>query len=177
MARHCKRFCLLFGAAWLLWGHAAARAYDEQASLDMGLGYAALGGAGYRWRQGPAAEFGAAIGLSEHTVLRGNLGYVTLLRQHHVEPTGRLRIEGLYQLDVLRVVPFFGIGATATTAQESAARVPLRAGGHLVLGIDYLLTRSWVFGIDLRSALLFEGAQRLSASDLTLRLSRMFETF
>lgn len=177
MARHCKRFCLLFAAVWVLSGPAGVRAYEEHASLDMGLGYSLLVGSAYPLRHGAAAELGAGIGLSEHTVLRGNLGYATLLHHSEIEPIGRLRVEGLYLLDVLQVVPFFGIGATATTAAESVARVPLRAGGHLVLGVDYLLTRSWVFGVDLRSALLFEGARLRSATDLSLRLSRMFETF
>ena len=177
MARHCKRFCLLFAAAWLLGGHAVAHAYEEQASLDMALGYASLVGSDYRLRQGAAAELGAGVGVSEHVVLRGNVGYATLVGRDDIQPTGRLRIEALYLLDVLQVVPFFGLGATVTTADDSAARVPLRAGGHLLLGVDYLLSRSWVFGVDLRSALLAEGPHLRSATDLSLRLSRMFETF
>lgn len=177
MARHYKRFCLICVAAWLLWRPAEARAYEEQASLDMGLGYSLLAGSAYPLRHGIAAELGAGIGLSEHTVLRANLGYTALLRNNDIEPVGRLRVEGLYLLDVLQVVPFVGIGATGTTAQDSPARVPLRVGGHVVLGVDYLLSRSWVFGVDLRSALLFEGSRLRSATDLSLRLSRMFETF
>ena len=74
-------------------------------------------------------------------------------------------------------MPFFGLGATVMTAVDSAASAPIRAGGHVVLGVDYLLSRRWICGLDLRTAILAEGHQLLSATDLSLRLSRMFETF
>ena len=117
------------------------------------------------------------MGLTESTVVRANAGYAALVRQQEVQHLGRFRLEALYLLDVLQVVPFLGLGATLTNAPDSAARVPLRAGPHLVLGVDYLLSRRWIAGLDLRSALLVEGGHLLCATDVSLRLSRMFETF
>jgi hypothetical protein len=177
MARLNKRFCVFAAGLWSLLCAAPALAYEEQASLDMALGYAFLTGPDRATRQGAGAELGAGIGLSDALVLRGSLGYAALARRDDVEQIGRLRVEGIYLLDVLQVVPFFGVGATLTTAQESSARVPLRPGGHLVLGVDYLWSRSWIVGLDVRSALLIDGHEWLSATDVSLRLSRMFETF
>ncbi|MDB4985436.1 MAG: hypothetical protein JWN04_614 [Myxococcaceae bacterium] len=181
MARHCKRFCLFVAALGWLGSSSEARAYDEQMSLDFALGYALLAAADRATSQGGAAELGVGFGASESIVLRANVGYAALAQRRDakrdVSQIGRLRAEALYQLDVLQVVPFFGLGATLTTAQDSAARLPLRVGGHIVLGVDYLLSRRWICGVDLRTALLTDGQQLLSATDISLRLSRMFETF
>ena len=177
MARHCKRFCLLLAATCALLASRTAQAYEEQLSLDLGLGYSLLAGPEHPLRQGGAAEIGAAMGLSASTVLRANAGYAALVRAQDVQHLGRFRLEALYLLDVLQVVPFCGLGATVSSAPDSTARVPLRAGPHLVLGVDYLLSRRWIAGLDLRSALMVEGGHLLNASDVSLRLSRMFETF
>jgi hypothetical protein len=181
MARHNKRFRLLVAALALLlsglFGSSRAAAYEEQVSVDAALGYALLTGPDSSSRQGLGAELGAGIGLSDVVVLRGTVGYAALLRKDDVEQVGRLRLEAIYLLDVLQVVPFFGLGLTLTTAQETSARVPLRPGGQLVVGLDYLLTRSWICGLDVRAALLVDGSELLSATDVSLRLSRMFETF
>jgi hypothetical protein len=46
-----------------------------------------------------------------------------------------------------------------------------------VIGVDYLATRRWNFGADVRSAILFESGQLLNATDVSLRVSRLFELF
>lgn len=196
MARHDKRFSFLLGVgaeeprAWLLRMVAvvaclltsgSARAYDEQVSLDLALGYA-LTVKDDVSAQGESIDVGASLGLSDAVVVRGALGYATLFESHfgerRVSHLGRLRVEGLYLLDVLEVVPFFGLGLTLTNNPDESASLPMRPGGHLLLGVDYLATREWVVGLDVRSALLFEGdGRRLSATDIALRVSRMFETF
>ena len=57
---------------------------------------------------------------------------------------GRLRVEALYLLDVLKVVPFLGLGASLTNNPDDSAPLPVRVGGHLVFGVDYLVSRSWI---------------------------------
>lgn len=180
MARHCKSFCTLAAIAWglvLTLGSGVARAYDEQASIDMALGYALLADESPSLH-GAALDLGASVGLSEAIVARSTLGYAAYVDRHDIAQLGRLRLEGIYLLDVLRFVPFVGLGATLTTNPDASARLPLRVGGHVVLGVDYLLSRSWTLGLDVRSALLVEGrGERLNATDVSLRISRMFETF
>jgi hypothetical protein len=180
MARHCKRFCVILAAALSLCalaGAGTARAYEEQASLDGALGYALLVRDDLPTRQGVGVDLGASIGVYDTVVLRGTLGYALLSDAERREHVGRLRMEGMYLLDVLAVVPFFGLGATLSTAQHSDANVPLRPGVHLLLGLDYLLSRSWILGLDVRTGVLFEAGDMLNATDVSLRFSRMFETF
>jgi hypothetical protein len=198
MLRHCKSFCLVLAVATGFVGlapHTPARAYDEQASLDAALGYALVVDDA-AIAQGPSLDFGASLGLSDAIVARAALGYAlavggrgarasTRAEQRETSSLGRLRVEAVYLLDVLQVVPFFGLGASITnnpdgtgTSESDPAQLPVRLGGHLVFGLDYLLSRSWIVGLDVRSALLFAGAgERLSGTDVALRVSRMFETF
>lgn len=196
MVRHDKRFSFLLGprveerraCRWhivavvaCLLTSGSARAYDEQASLDLALGYALTVDDGAS-AQGESVDVGASFGLSDAVVARALLGYATLVEARYgerdISHLGRLRVEGLYLLDVLQVVPFFGLGVTLTNTPNEAASLPVRPGGHLLLGVDYLVSRSWLVGLDVRTGVLFEGdGQRLNATDIALRLSRTFETF
>jgi hypothetical protein len=180
MARHCKRFRVILAVVAGLLASAVpggAHAYEDQLSLDGALGYALLARDDYPTRQGAGVDLGLGYGIADTVILRGTLGYALLSDGQRHEQIGRLRAEGLYLLDVLKAVPFFGLGATLTTAQHSDASVPLRPGVQLVVGLDYLLSRSWIAGLDVRSGLLFEAGDTLSATDVSLRFSRMFETF
>ncbi|MET0287890.1 MAG: hypothetical protein ABW352_25600 [Polyangiales bacterium] len=183
MARDRKRFGTGIAIASLLWlvGLGQARAYDEQWSLDGALGYALLARDDGPTSQGASVDLGASWGVSDSIVLRGTLGYALLAhatrRETVYEHLGRLRAEGLYLLDVLKLVPFLGVGLTLSTAQHGAQEIPLRPGVHLLLGLDYLASRTWSAGIDVRSGILFESGELLSATDVSLRLSRMFELF
>lgn len=196
MVRHDKRFSSLVrscaqevralpwhivAAVACLLTSSGARAYDEQASLDLALGYALTVDDGAS-AQGASVDVGASLGLSDAVVARAMLGYATLVEPRYGERDiahlGRLRVEGLYLLDVLQVVPFFGLGVTLTNNPNDTASLPLRPGAHLLLGVDYLVSRSWLVGLDVRTAILFVGdGQRLNATDIALRVSRTFETF
>ena len=177
MARHCKAFPLFAATLWLLLGSRGARAYEEQASLDSALGYVLIVDADERTSQGLGLDLGAGIGISDLGILRGSLGYAALVSQAELRHAGRARIEALYLLDVLQFVPFFGLSAVLVAAETSSARVSLRPGGQLLLGVDYLLSRAWLLGLDVRSGMLIEGGRMLSATDVALRVSRLFETF
>jgi hypothetical protein len=168
MARDCKLFGVGIAIVALLSlaGVQRARAYDEQGSLDGALGYALLAREDAPTRHGAGVDLGASLGVSDSVMLRGTLGYALLADgSRH------------YLLDVLKLVPFFGLGATLTTAQHTRQDVPLRPGVHLVLGLDYLASRAYTVGLDIRSGILFESGHLLNATDVSLRLSRMFELF
>jgi hypothetical protein len=175
MARDRKSFGI--GLAIAMFATSNARAYDEQWSLDAAAGYALLVRDDWPTRQGTGVDLGATLGVSDSVMLRGTLGYAFLADTHRHEHLGRLRAEGLYLLDVLKLVPFFGVGVTLTTAQHSEQELPLRPGVHLVLGLDYLASRSWNVGADARSGILFESGALLNATDVSLRVSRLFELF
>lgn len=179
MACDCKRFGTIVAVVSLalLGAVRKAGAYEEQWSLDGALGYALLVRDDWPTRQGAGIDLGAGIGLWDTVVVRGSLGYALLSDGARREQVGRFRAEGIYLLDVLQLVPFFGAGITLTTAQHSDAQVPLRAGVHVVVGLDYLLSRAWIVGLDVRSGVLFEAGDPLNATDVSLRVSRMLEMF
>jgi hypothetical protein len=180
MARHCKTFSLLWAAlAGLLVAAPphTARAYEEQVSLDLAIGYTRLADAAQLPESALAADLGAGFGVSDLGVLRASLGYAALLEHGRIAHAGRVRVEALYLLDVLQVVPFFGVGGSLTIAQGRGPSVSGLPGGHVAFGLDYLLSRSWIIGVDARTGFLSETTGFVSVSEVALRVSRLFETF
>ena len=182
MPRHCTRFRLSAGLAGglalALSGVGTAHAYEEQASLDGSLGYALIVPDSDLPTHGALFDVGAGIGLGDVAVLRGSLGYARFHDQERgTVHGGRLRVEALYLLDVLQVVPFFGLGGSLLLAPNEADALRVRPGAHLVVGVDYLASRSWVVGVDVRPGVLFEDGSVRSATEVALRVSRMFELF
>ena len=176
MARHCKVFPLIAALAWQLLATPSARAYEDQASLDAALGYVLLADGDGDPVQGPGVTLGAGLGLSDLGILRADLGYAALFAQGALRHAGRVRVEAAYLLDVLQFVPFFGLGVSLLVS-EGADHAQLRPGGHLVFGVDYLVSRTWILGLDVRTGVLLDGSRALSATDVSLRVSRLFETF
>ncbi len=185
MLRHCTAFCAAAALAWGPIGNPRARAYEDQASLDAAPGYALVVDGSGRTLQGPSLDVGGGVGLSDLGILRASAGYAALFADGTLRHAGRARVEALYLLDVLRFVPFFGLGASLVAlgaggpAREprSARQAQVWPGGHLVFGVDYLQSRTWIFGLDVRSGFLLDGSRLRSATDVCLRVSRMFETF
>lgn len=177
MARRCKHLWLLLG---VLLGLAAARgtahAYAEQASFDAAAGYLAIARAPRLPAHGATLDLGAGLGVGESVVLRGALGYAHLREDGARANAGRLRLEGLYLIDVLRAVPFVGVGASLLLAARPGDDARLHPGAHLVLGLDYLASRAWVIGVDVRTGIVADDGLR-SATEVGLRVSRMFELF
>jgi hypothetical protein len=184
MARHCKAFLLVLARSSALlvvcvcvWS-GRAMAYEDQASLDLALGATLTAGAETLALAGPEVAAGGSLGLSDLFVLRGQLGYSPLFDPGQVQHVGRARVEAAYLLDVLKFVPFFGLGASLWLYRSSENDTFLvRPGGHLLLGLDYLWSRSWTLGVDVRIGLVIEPSDVASANEAQLRLSRMFDLF
>lgn len=182
MPRHCTRFRLWAGLVGgllpALLGGQTAHAYEEQASLDGSLGYALIVPDSDLPAHGAVIDLGASLGLGDVAVLRGSLGY-GFFRDESRDSVhgGRLRVEALYLLDVLQVVPFFGLGGSLLLAPDATDALRVWPGGHLVLGVDYLASRRWTFGIDVRPGILVEDGSIRSATEVALRISRMIELF
>lgn len=180
MARHCKHFWRSVGLALGLAApaYAPARAYEEQASLDGSIAYTLLVPDAVLPMHGAALDLGAGLGLGDVAILRGSLGYA-LLRDGETPArhAGRLRVEALYLLDVLQVVPFFGAGASLIATRPSDEAFRVLPAGHLLLGVDYLASRRWIVGLDVRTGVVVEEGRVRSATEVALRISRMFELF
>jgi hypothetical protein len=56
-----------------------------------------------------------------------------------------------YQLDVLQIVPYFGVYAALYEVGGGNVTRQVKLGAQLALGLDYVYSRELVFGIDLRA--------------------------
>jgi hypothetical protein len=134
-----------------------ARAYEDQLSLGIGAGYA------YATQQhashhGAYFQLEASLGVSPSWSLRGVLGY----GEHPASPRlsqGLLGVEALYLVDVLELVPYTGIGLDGL-ASVTAADTQLSFGAHPVLGIDWLLDRSFLLGLCARPIFVLSALDR-----------------
>lgn len=180
MRRRYRAFAFVAATFSGLFGNFAlagpARAYEEQASLDLAVGY---GGVLHSDAVGPhlaALDVGASLGIRDFLVLRGALGYGLAAGDHPPKSMARGRVELAYLIDVLQWVPFFGLGAGFWLG-DGAQGFFARGAGHAVVGLDYLATRQWTVGVDVRTGFLVGGSDVLSFTEGQLRLSRMFELF
>ena len=154
-----------------------ARAYEEQMSVDLALGYAGVANSEALASQQLALDAGVTFGIADWLLVRSALGYGALFDgQHDLAHAARLRLEGAYLLDLLQWVPFFGLGG-GLWATRDAAGPAIRPTGHLVFGLDYLATRSWTVGCDVRIGMVWVHTEAKSFTEGQLRISRMFDLF
>ena len=122
-----------------------ARAYEQELSLGLEAGFAhALG------PDLPGARFGfhGSYGIDDTWTVAAQLGY-------SFHPTdaplhvGEAALELLYVIDVVRVVPYFGIGASYFGTLRDG-EIGGEGGAHIVGGAHYYLSREWAVGLDVR---------------------------
>ena len=134
---------------------APALAYEDQLTLEAGLGYTAMPS------ELTAQHFiglntALGVGLSDAWTLRTAAAFGYGVQSDH--PTtdlyARLSLEGYYLIDIVQLVPYAGIGLGAT----------LMAGSDLVIaptimasaGADYLLNRTLILGVAYRLDLIID---------------------
>jgi hypothetical protein len=155
-----------------------ARAYEEQLSADLALGYGGLAANAQLPDQLTSIDVGAAVGMSDWLVARTAFGYAALLGDGHPVHVGRGRFELAYMLDILQWVPLLGIGGGLWALDEpSSSGLRLRPTGHLWLGLDYLASREWTVGVDVRTGALWQRGEVSSFTEAQVRFSRLFELF
>ena len=151
---------------------APARAYEDQYTLGIGLGYAhAFPEAAPH--PGALAELNASLGLDPIWTAR-----VRVAGAWHPSENALYRglagAELLYMIDILELVPSLGVGVdglltrvpAAAPDGDSALRGDLAA--NLVLGLDYLLSRDLSLTFEARPFLL---VTRVKDEPLYLQLS------
>ncbi len=156
---------LLVAALLGVWlASSPAAAYDGQLTLDVGAGWGiapVLEGPNH----GPSLALGTTVGFDD----TWGMGFYAAWAVHPVfdageaaEPVpdpvqvGIVGIEGLYYIDIIQVVPFFGVGVDVLPIYDGRAR-EWRAefAAHLRLSLDYLVSREVIVGLDVRPYLLF----------------------
>ena len=125
-----------------------ARAYEDQVVLTLDAGYgSAL--ADDAPTHGLVVGLGVDVGLNDAWAVRARVSYAL-----HPSGGGALHAlmagaEVVYLLDILEIVPFFGLGldgvATFTQGEGGAD-----LAAHAVVGVDWLPRRRWLVGLEVR---------------------------
>ncbi|MCB9667288.1 MAG: hypothetical protein H6715_04100 [Myxococcales bacterium] len=161
-------------AAATLWVAAPALAYQDQISLGVEAGYAGQFGDNALGDHGVALGLSSALGLDDTWMVRAHALYAyhpgTL--PWHASLFGA---ELIYVLDVIEWIPFFGLGAHGML-NVADGEVSADGAGNLVLGLDYVLSRDTVVGLDIRPFVVLSALEtRPAYLTVTLRLEWLFD--
>jgi hypothetical protein len=141
---------------------AQVRAYEDQLTLGVGAGYAHDFSSTLPVH-GAVVDVAASTGLSQVFTLRAQLSYAFYPGHPGAgDPALHAALAGaelLYIIDVIQVVPYFGAGLDGVgRVRNGDCRVD--GAAHLVVGLDYLVSRGFALGLDLRSHLLLTSLDR-----------------
>ena len=167
-------FSLVFVAA-----PSPAKAYEDQLLVGLDVGWAGVLANATLPTNGVDVGLSLNGGLGDTWALAGRVGYAAHPGSHTLH-AGIVGVEAIYLLDILQWVPFFGVGVDVIgTLIDGGAGLDL--GLHAIVGIDYLYSREWVFGLDIRPYVLplsldDQGIEPVYLS-VTLRASRVIDLF
>jgi len=169
LAAACALTALIVSAA------TPARAYEDQLTLGAIAGYAAVVTSSTSLPvHGAMLGIDASIGLDDTWSVRAQIAYAIhpAAAPLHV---GLFGAEIVYLMDVVEIVPFAGLGLDMlATIYENDLGADFAA--HLVVGLDYLLSRELLIGLDVRPYIL---VTRLSTEPVYLtalaRISLVFD--
>lgn len=134
-----------------------AHAYDGQVTLDVTVGWA-IAPALDAPDNGPGGGIGASFGFGDTWGLGVYANYFAHPPFNGGDTLhfGIVGVEGLYYLDILQVVPFFGIGIDVIPTYDDATESwSADFAAHVRASLDYLISREAIIGIDIRPYVLF----------------------
>jgi len=157
-----------------LWA-ADAHAYEDQLTLAVGPGYAhgdeLLG-------HGGLLDLAVGMGLDDIWTVRLRVTGLLHPEDSDGRPTVHAALVGgelLYLVDVLEWVPYVGVGVDGLVL-ASSGELDGGGGAHIVAGLDYLPTREWIFGLDVRTLYASSGPGQILPGVLaTLSVQRVLE--
>lgn len=138
---------------------ADAVAYDRQVTLAPTAGWAFAPALAPRAPatqapdHGPVAGLDATVGVGDAWGIGAYLAWAVHPPFHGGEPYqfGLAGVEALYFLDILEVVPFFGLGVDVIPSYEGNTRTwGADFAAHARASVDYLLSREVLLGADVR---------------------------
>ena len=136
-----------------------ALAYEDEITLELGTGYAAVLANDDLPTHGVRLAVDVGIGLNDAWTLTPRAEWVfhpdaSLL---HV---GLVGLEVTYAFDILELVPWGGLGVDGvSTLRDGDLEIDLAL--NAVVGLDWLVTRDWLVGLDVRAYVLpFDLADR-----------------
>lgn len=125
-----------------------ARAYENEATFGLAVGYAGMPKADAPPRHGVGIALSAGGGIGDAWNIQGLLSYAALPGDAslHVSMAG---LETVYALDIVRFVPLIGLGLDGLlTIRDRQAHGDFAL--HALLGFDFLIDRRWIVGADVR---------------------------
>ena len=136
-----------------LLGPRSAAAYDRQVTLDLGVGWGFTPALEMLPDHGPVGSLATTIGFDDTWALGIHASWgVHPPLTSSTDPTfhvGVVGVEALYYIDILAVVPFFGLGVDVLpTTDETAWALDFAA--HARVSLDYLVSRQITVGLDVR---------------------------
>lgn len=140
--------CIFGSLAALASLPSTARAYEEQATLGLAVGYAGIPGSDTLPRNGVDVGLSAGGGLGDAWSIQGLLSYNVFpsARALHLSMAG---LETVYALDIVRFVPLIGFGLDGLlTVRDRRTRGDFAL--HVLVGVDYLINQRWLIGADVR---------------------------
>jgi hypothetical protein len=132
---------------WWCWLASPARAYEDQLTLGVGAGYAHAVSESLP-RSGAMIDVAASMDLHAVWSARARVSYALHPADESLHAL-LLGAELLYLVDVVELVPYFGLGAVGI-GRARAGDTQLDAAAELVLGIDYLVSREITLGLEAR---------------------------
>ncbi len=126
-----------------------AHAYEDQVTVGVEAGYGVVLANDALPAHGFDLGVVVDIGVGDAWSIRPRLAYVLHPARTTNLHIGIAGVEVVYLLDILEIVPFFGLGVDGiATIRDGAFGADI--GLHAVLGIDWLPNRDWAFGIAVR---------------------------
>jgi len=157
----------------------AAFAYDDQVSLDVGMGWGFAPGLEMFPNHGPLVGVATTIGIDDtwgvaiHGAWALHPPFVD--DSDPVFHVGQVGAEALYYIDILQVVPFFGAGIDLLPTSDGT-NWSVDFAAHLRLSVDYLASREIAVGIDVRPYILLTALSTDPVYvSVQLRLSVLFD--
>ena len=127
---------------------APARAYEDQATLGLAVGYAGMPQSDALPVNGLDFALSAGVGIGDAWSVQGLLSH----NIYFGDGTLNLSMAGLetvYALDIVRFVPLLGFGLDGIlTVRKRQARGDFAL--HALLGVDFLINPRWIIGADAR---------------------------
>ncbi|MGB5811680.1 MAG: hypothetical protein WBG86_14180 [Polyangiales bacterium] len=123
-----------------------AFAYDDELTVGLELGWAGIPNSARLPVNGIDLGLTVGYGINDAWAVRG-LGSFNLLFGDRRLRTGIVGAEALYLLDIVRFVPIFGFGVDALISGfDDRTRGDFAM--HALLGVDFLISRRWLIGVD-----------------------------
>lgn len=139
----------VFGCLTLLAGTPQeARAYEDQATVGLAVGYAGLPQQSELPSNGVNVALSAGGGIGDAWSIQGIVSYSAYPDASALH-MGMAGLETVYALDIVRFVPLIGVGLDGVlSVRERDARGDFAL--HVLVGIDFLVNRRWIVGADAR---------------------------